>query len=96
MYVLPKCSGKTTISQLYSREDCGYCRSVGKPSGGHAKTSCPELFALKPCTLCGADGYENHTLMHCPSQQKIKLELKEDHRRRMDARHIKETYSIAH
>lgn len=75
-----------STSSYSSGDDCAYCRSVGKPSGGHSKTSCPALFALKPCALCGADGYDNHTLMHCPSQQKIKLELKEDYLRRADIR----------
>ncbi|KAK5977498.1 Nanos-type domain-containing protein [Trichostrongylus colubriformis] len=88
LYSLQRYGDKGTSNRLYNGEDCGYCRSVGKPSCGHVKTSCPELFALKPCTLCGADGYDNHTLMHCPSQQKIKLELKEEHRRRMNVRQL--------
>ncbi|VDO23156.1 unnamed protein product [Haemonchus placei] len=89
--VLPKSGEKATGSGCYTGGDCAYCRSVGKPSCGHLKTSCPELFALKPCTLCGADGFDNHTLMHCPSQQKIKLEMKEDHRLRMDMRQAERT-----
>ncbi|VDP00520.1 unnamed protein product [Heligmosomoides polygyrus] len=55
-----------STSSYSSGDDCAYCRSVGKPSGGHSKTSCPAL--------------------HCPSQQKIKLELKEDYLRRADIR----------
>ncbi|XGW11873.1 hypothetical protein V3C99_012942 [Haemonchus contortus] len=89
--VLPKSGEKATGSASYTGADCAYCRSVGKPSCGHLKTSCPELFALKPCTLCGADGFDNHTLMHCPSQQKIKLELKEEHRLKMDVRQAERT-----
>ncbi|VDL77908.1 unnamed protein product [Nippostrongylus brasiliensis] len=67
---------------------CGYCKSVGKRFDGHSKNTCPELFALKPCSLCGADGFDNHTLTHCPSQQKVKLELKRDHRRRVDSKQM--------
>ncbi|EYC44789.1 hypothetical protein Y032_0449g1655 [Ancylostoma ceylanicum] len=44
-----------------AKDECGYCRSVGRPATGHAKTACPVLFSMKPCSLCGADGYENHT-----------------------------------
>ncbi|WKX95945.1 hypothetical protein Q1695_012417 [Nippostrongylus brasiliensis] len=69
-------------------EACGYCKSVGKRFDGHSKNTCPELFALKPCSLCGADGFDNHTLTHCPSQQKVKLELKRDHRRRVDSKQM--------
>ncbi|VDO73467.1 unnamed protein product [Heligmosomoides polygyrus] len=61
-------------------------RSVGKPSDGHPKTACPALFVLKPCSLCGADGYDNHTLMHCPSQKKVKLQLRNGYRRLGDCK----------
>ncbi|VDK51142.1 unnamed protein product [Cylicostephanus goldi] len=43
------------------RKECAYCKSVGKPAAGHAKTACPVLSSMKPCSLCGADGFDNHT-----------------------------------
>ncbi|KAL6734233.1 hypothetical protein Aduo_004795 [Ancylostoma duodenale] len=81
-------------SNTTAKDECGYCKSVGRPSSGHAKTACPVLFSMKPCSLCGADGYENHTETHCPSQEKIKLELSPEylmraHRRKQERDRLK-------
>ncbi|KJH46541.1 nanos RNA binding domain protein [Dictyocaulus viviparus] len=70
-------------------KECAYCKGIGKPFVGHQKTSCPVLFAMRPCSLCGADGYENHTLSHCPYQQKVNLALKDEHRFGKETRQTK-------
>ncbi|KAK6734080.1 hypothetical protein RB195_017696 [Necator americanus] len=74
-----RCSNSTSA-------ECAYCKSVGKVAVGHAKTACPVLFSMKPCSLCGADGYENHTETYCPSKEKVKLELNPSYLMRADQR----------
>ncbi|CAJ0607836.1 unnamed protein product [Cylicocyclus nassatus] len=69
-------------------KECAYCKSVGKPAAGHAKTACPVLSSMKPCSLCGADGFDNHTETYCPSRKKITLELNQDYLLRLQRRQM--------
>ncbi|CAI4232712.1 unnamed protein product [Auanema sp. JU1783] len=79
------CANKTLRTEdnrrdrLYSTEsesnDCAYCKSIGREHYGHTKQKCPRIGLLEPCKLCGAEGYDNHTVTHCPSSSKVYLEL---------------------
>ncbi|KAI6214631.1 Nanos-type domain-containing protein [Aphelenchoides besseyi] len=61
--------------QCRRNQPCGYCASLGHEAQSHNRYCCPKLAALKPCSICGASGYNNHTRTHCPQRPKLIMEL---------------------
>jgi hypothetical protein len=53
---------KSPYQQYVEENTCSYCKANGMAKfEGHTKKNCPEIAALSPCPLCGANGMENHT-----------------------------------